>query len=221
VLGLQLKCIPKWFCGQVIFGRPGVPRPKTIHFPETSFFLALPPKAARLNNHSFLENVCYFGLGTPGLQKTLGQQKHFGIPLSSRFPRSPWVGSHPANHRSFKHNGHPKAARGVPGVAAGPGSLPKAPPTHMEYLPWLRTGNANYNFYLVFGRFPAELGPETRSNGSGSKNVAERTQNWPRRPILRPFRDHFLVRTQLKIKNVSFSEGNSTAIMLPVKGRGW
>ena len=27
------------------------------------------------------------------------------------------------------------------------------------------------------GLFPAELGPETRSNGSGSKNGAERTQN--------------------------------------------
>ncbi len=27
-----------------------------------------------------------------------------------------------------------------------------------------------------FGRFPAELGPETRSKGSGLKNGAERTQ---------------------------------------------
>ncbi len=52
-----------------------------------------------------------------------------------------------------------------------------------------------YNVYLVFGRFSAELGPETRSNGSGSKNGAERTQNKPQRPIIRPFRDHFLVRT--------------------------
>ena len=45
------------------------------------------------------------------------------------------------------------------------------------YLPSLKIGNRNYNCYLVFGRFPAELGPETRSNGSGSKNGAERTQN--------------------------------------------
>ncbi len=37
--------------------------------------------------------------------------------------------------------------------------------------------NDNSNFYLVFGRFPAELGPETRSNGSGSENGAERLQN--------------------------------------------
>ncbi len=37
--------------------------------------------------------------------------------------------------------------------------------------------NINYKLYLVFGRFPVELGPETRSNGSGSKNGAERTQN--------------------------------------------
>ncbi len=44
-------------------------------------------------------------------------------------------------------------------------------------LPSLRLGNNNYNWYFVFGRFPAELGPETRSNGSGSKNGAERTQN--------------------------------------------
>jgi hypothetical protein len=38
-------------------------------------------------------------------------------------------------------------------------------------------GNQSYNLYLVFGRFPAELGPETRSSGSGSKNGAERTHN--------------------------------------------
>jgi hypothetical protein len=44
-------------------------------------------------------------------------------------------------------------------------------------LPSLRIGNGNCNLYLVFGRFPAELGPETRSNGSGSKNGAERTQD--------------------------------------------
>ncbi len=43
-------------------------------------------------------------------------------------------------------------------------------------LPSLRLGNINYDFPLVFGRVPAELGPETRSIGSGSKNAAERTQ---------------------------------------------
>ncbi len=62
------------------------------------------------------------------------------------------------------------------------------------FLPSLRINTKNYNLYLVFGRFPAELGPETRSNGSGSKHGSE-----PRKPILRTFRDHFLVRTQLKI----------------------
>ncbi len=40
-----------------------------------------------------------------------------------------------------------------------------------------RIGNTNYDFYLVFGRFPAELGPETLAIGSGSKNNAERNQN--------------------------------------------
>ncbi len=48
---------------------------------------------------------------------------------------------------------------------------------------------------MFFGRFPAELGPETPLFGSGSKNGAEITLNDPRGPILRPFRDHFLVRT--------------------------
>ncbi len=45
-----------------------------------------------------------------------------------------------------------------------------------EYYTYLRC-NKNYNCYLVFGRFPAELGPETRSNGPGSKNGAESTHN--------------------------------------------
>ena len=38
-------------------------------------------------------------------------------------------------------------------------------------------------------------GPETRSNGLLSKNGVGHTQNQPRRPIIRPPRDHFLVRT--------------------------
>jgi hypothetical protein len=44
-------------------------------------------------------------------------------------------------------------------------------------LPSLKINNENYNLYLVCGRFPAELGPETRSKGSGSKNAAEHAQN--------------------------------------------
>ncbi len=45
-------------------------------------------------------------------------------------------------------------------------------------LPSLSLGNENYDYhYSVFGPSPAELGPETRSNGSGSKNGADRTQN--------------------------------------------
>jgi hypothetical protein len=78
-------------------------------------------------------------------------------------------------------------------VGRGPGRLPHhqtsprprgaaAPQTLCEksalnVLSSLRIGNENYNSYLVVGRFPAELGPEIRSNGSGSKNGAERTQN--------------------------------------------
>jgi hypothetical protein len=36
-------------------------------------------------------------------------------------------------------------------------------------LPSLRIGNRSYNFHLFFVRFPAELGPGTRSNGPGSQ----------------------------------------------------
>ncbi len=49
---------------------------------ETSFCLASPPKAARPTNHSFLEHVCLFGLGTPGLQKIIWPKNHFGMPLN-------------------------------------------------------------------------------------------------------------------------------------------
>ncbi len=41
----------------------------------------------------------------------------------------------------------------------------------------LRIGNKDYNIYLVFGWFPAELDPETRSNVSGPKSGAERSPN--------------------------------------------
>jgi hypothetical protein len=45
---------------------------------------------------------------------------------------------------------------------------------------------------VVFGRFPAELCPETPLNGSCSKNGVERIYNQPRKPILMPFRSGFL-----------------------------
>jgi hypothetical protein len=34
----------------------------------------------------------------------------------------------------------------------------------------LSIGNTNYNLHFVFGQCPADIGPETRSDGSGSKN---------------------------------------------------
>ena len=52
---------------------------------------------------------------------------------------------------------------------------------------------------LGLGRCPAELGPETRSNGSGSENIAERPPNDSRIPILKPFREHVVVRAQLEL----------------------
>jgi hypothetical protein len=48
----------------------GGAKAKKPHIFQKPFFFAMPPSAARPNNHSFLENVCFFGQGTPGLKKT-------------------------------------------------------------------------------------------------------------------------------------------------------
>jgi hypothetical protein len=54
----------KWF-----FGGLGYQGQKTARFQEKTGLLALPPKAARPINQSSPENMWFFGLGTPGLQK--------------------------------------------------------------------------------------------------------------------------------------------------------
>ncbi len=70
------------FGPSVFVGGLGYPGQTTTYFLEKSGLLALPPKAARPENHLFLENVWCFGIGTPGLQKVTLLKKHFGIPLS-------------------------------------------------------------------------------------------------------------------------------------------
>ncbi len=62
---------------------------KTRHFPETNGYLALPPKAAKPNKHSFLENVFLGGFGTPGLQKNTWPKDLFGIPLNISYDTLP------------------------------------------------------------------------------------------------------------------------------------
>ncbi len=54
-------------------------------------FWALRPSAAMPNSHPLPSDVWFAGLGTIGLQKPLGQQKHFGIPLKHN--RSPARGA--------------------------------------------------------------------------------------------------------------------------------
>ncbi len=76
---MQFKGIPKCLFGQVVVWRPGANK-KCLSF-EKSVCLALPPKVARPKKHDFQENVWFFGLGTPGLQKNTCQTNHFGIPL--------------------------------------------------------------------------------------------------------------------------------------------
>jgi hypothetical protein len=50
-----------------------------------------------------------------------------------------------------------------------------------------------YIFVFVLLQIPAELDPETRSNGSGLKHGAERDQIDPRSPIIMLFRCKFVV----------------------------
>ncbi len=99
--GPSIKGIPKWFFCHVFFWRPEVPRPNKTHVSETSGFLAVPPKAASPNNHSFVDNVWLFGFGTPGLQKTTWPQNHFGILLT--YTRSLMGSAAPQGSGEQKH----------------------------------------------------------------------------------------------------------------------
>ncbi len=86
-----LNGIPKLFFGQVFFGGLGHQGQKTHLFREHRGFSALPPKTARPTNHSFLENVWFFRLGTPGLQKTTWPTKPLRDPFEVLLltPRAP------------------------------------------------------------------------------------------------------------------------------------
>ena len=57
---------------------------KKRHFFKNIYngLLALPPSAAGPPNQYFPEQVWFFGLGTPGLQKTTWPINHYGIPLN-------------------------------------------------------------------------------------------------------------------------------------------
>ncbi len=67
--------------------------------------------------------------------------------------------------------GHPQGVQGKT-LIFNIKYLPKA--SHVD-LPSL--SNTNCNLSLVLDRLPAGLGPETRTNGSGSESGAERTQH--------------------------------------------
>ena len=58
----------KWF-----LGGPGYQGRQTTHVQECNGFLALPPKAAKPNNHKFIEHVWFVGLGTPSPPIPVGQ----------------------------------------------------------------------------------------------------------------------------------------------------
>ena len=89
---------------------------------------------------------------------------------------------------SFWGSGRPRGSR-RPSQRVGS----FAPPPFGE-ISWARSRpDPHHDKFPILGKFPTELGPETHSNGSGSRNGAEHIQTQPRKPIIRPFRDHVLV----------------------------
>ncbi len=67
-----VRGIPKCFLRQVFLLEAwGTEANKTTHLPETTGLLALPPKAARLNNYYFSGNLRFLACA-PSLQQTLG-----------------------------------------------------------------------------------------------------------------------------------------------------
>ncbi len=71
--GCRSVFLAEWFCGGL-----GYQNQNTAHFLKTRDFLAVP------KSHVFLENLCFWGLGTPVLQKNTWLTNHFGIPLAER-----------------------------------------------------------------------------------------------------------------------------------------
>ena len=67
---------------------------------------------------------------------------------------------------------------------------------YRDIAPHVADISSNINIYIflywIFDQFSDKVGPEDVANGSGSNNYATCTQNLPRRPILRPFRDKFV-----------------------------
>ncbi len=74
----SVKGIPKGFLAKLFLGGLGYQGQQTTHFQKHTGVLALPPKAARPKNNDVHRNVWFVGLGTPGLQKTLGQKNTSG-----------------------------------------------------------------------------------------------------------------------------------------------
>ncbi len=65
--------------------RPGVPRLRNTQFLENVSLFGLAAEGGKANkNHAFLEICGFLALVPQASSETLGQQKHFGIPLIFR-----------------------------------------------------------------------------------------------------------------------------------------
>ncbi len=143
-----------------------------------------------------------------GLGLETAQNKRFPVPPQKK-PKNPLTALEPNSPRrpncTTRYTRDPSTPRG-PGRAhprPSESSTRKTDPS----TPALRVNISfyQYTYYRsvlelrcafllsVLGQIPAKLDPETRSNGSGLKNGAERSQNEPRSPIIIVFRCHFVV----------------------------
>ncbi len=77
--------------GQAVFWRPVVPRPNNHTFIRKSWFVGLAAFGGKAQNHECREDVWFFGLGTPGIQKTTWPENHFGIPVIMLPGRTPYL----------------------------------------------------------------------------------------------------------------------------------
>ncbi len=73
-----IRGIPKWFSAKHFLEARGAEANENTHLQENDGSSALQPKATRPKKHDVPENVWFVGLGTPGIQKTLGQKTTSG-----------------------------------------------------------------------------------------------------------------------------------------------
>ncbi len=77
----KVKGTPKWFVGQLVFWRVGLPRPKYHTCSRNEWLFGIAAEGGKAKKALASLKCVFFGRGTPGLKKNTWPKKHFGIPL--------------------------------------------------------------------------------------------------------------------------------------------